>query len=43
MKLAEEVYGIKQVEAILQEILVISTEFKTKTREIAEALQGQLT
>ena len=43
MKLVEGVYRIKQVEARLQEISVISTEFKTKTREIAETIQGQLT
>ena len=43
LKLAEEVYKIKQVEARLQEISVISTEFKTRTQEIAKAIQGQQT
>ena len=31
VKLVEEVYGIKKVESRLLEILVISTEFKTRT------------
>ena len=43
VKLAEEVYRIKQVEAKLQEISMISTEFKARTQEIAETIQGQLT
>ena len=43
MKLKEEVYQIKQVEAKLQEISMISTEFKARTQEIAETIQGQLT
>ena len=43
VKLAEEVYRIKQVESRLQEISVISIEFKTRTQEIAETIKGQLT
>ena len=43
VKLTEEVYKIKQVEAILQEISVISTEFEMRTQEIAETIQDQLT
>ena len=43
VKLAEEFYRIKKVEAILQEISVISTEFKMNSQEIAETIQGQLT
>ena len=43
VKLTEEVYGIKKVEARLQDISVISTEFKTRTQKIAETIQGQLT
>ena len=35
VKLVEEVYRIKQVESPLQEILVTSTEFKTRIQEIA--------
>ena len=35
VKLEEEVYRIKQVESRLQEISVISIEFKTKIQEIA--------
>ena len=38
VKLAKEVYKIKKVEAWLQEISVISTEFKTRTEEIAETI-----
>ena len=43
VKLAEEVFKIKQVEARLQEISVVATEFKAKTQDIAETIQGQLT
>ena len=43
VKLAEEVFKIKQVEAWLQEISVVVTEFKAKTQDIAETIQGQLT
>ena len=43
VKLAEEVFKIKQVEVRLHEILVIATEFKDKTHDIAETIQGQLT
>ena len=43
IKLAEEVFKVKQVESQLQEISVVATEFKEKTQEIAETLQGQLT
>ena len=40
VKLVEEVYGIKQVETQSQEIVVIATEFKTRTQEIVETIQG---
>ena len=43
VKLAEEVFKIKQVEALLQEISVVATEFKAKTQDIVETIQGQLT
>ena len=43
LKIAEEVYMIKQAEAILQEISVISTDFRMRTQEIAKIIQGQLT
>ena len=43
VNLTEEVYGIKKVEARLQEISVISTEFKTRTEEITETIEGKLT
>ena len=43
IKLAEEVFKIKQVEAWLQQISVVDTKFKEKTQEIFETLQGQLT
>ena len=43
VKLIEEVFKIKQVEARLQEISVIATEFKDKTHDIVETIQGQLT
>ena len=43
MKLAEEIYRIKKVQSRLQKISVIAIEFKTRTREITEAIQGQLT
>ena len=43
IKLEEEVFKIKQVESWLQEISVVATEFKEKTQEIAETIQGQLT
>ena len=43
LKLAEEVYKIKRAETILQEISVISTDFKRRTQGIAEVIQGQLT
>ena len=40
VKLAEEVFRIKQVEAQPQEISVVATEFKAKTQDIAETIQG---
>ena len=43
LKLAEKVYKIKQAEMRLQEILVISTDFRTRNLEIVEIIQGQLT
>ena len=43
VKLVEEVHRIKKVEARLQEMSVISTEFKTRTQEIAKIIQSQLT
>ena len=43
VKLREEVFKIKQVEARLQEILVVATEFKSKTQDIAETIKGQVT
>ena len=36
VKLTEEVFKIKQVEARLQEISVVATEFKAKTQDIVE-------
>ena len=42
VKLAEEVFKIKQVEDRLQEISVVATEFKAKTQDIAETIQSQL-
>ena len=42
LKLIEEVYKIKQVETRLQEILVTSTNFRTRTEGIAEVIQAQL-
>ena len=42
LKLVEEVYKIKQVETRLQEISVISMDFRMRTLEIAEIIQGQL-
>ena len=38
-KLVEEVFKIKQVEARLQEISIVATEFKAKTRDIEETIQ----
>ena len=38
VKLAEEVYRIKQAEAGLQETSMISTKFKMRTKEIAETI-----
>ena len=43
LKFADEFYNIKQAETRLQEISVISTDFRTRTLEIAEIIQGQLT
>ena len=43
VKLVEEVFKIKQVEARLQEISIVATEFKARTQEIVETIQGQLT
>ena len=43
LKLAEEVYKIKKADIILEEISVISTDFRTRTEGIAEFIQGQLT
>ena len=43
LKLAKEVYKSKQEETILQDISVISTEFRMRTLEVAEIIQGQLT
>ena len=39
VKLIEEIFKIKQVEARLQEISVVATEFKEKTHENAETIQ----
>ena len=39
VKLIEKVFKIKQVEARMQEILVIATEFKENTHDIAETIQ----
>ena len=38
VKLADEVYKIKQVESILQEISVIMTDLKKRAQEIAEVV-----
>ena len=38
LKIAEEVYKIKQAETKLQEISVISTDFRTRTIEIVEII-----
>ena len=43
LKLTEEVYKVKQAEIILQDILVVLTNIKTRTQEIMEVLQGQIT
>ena len=43
VKIVGDDYRIKKVEARLQEISVISTEFKARTHEILETIQGQLT
>ena len=37
-----EVFKVKQVEDRLQEISTIATEFKDKTQELVEVIQGQL-
>ena len=42
VKLTKEVFKIKQVEAILEVISIIATEFKHKTHDIAETIQGQM-
>ena len=38
VKLADEVYKIKQLESILQEISVIMTNFWKRAQEIAEVI-----
>ena len=43
VQIVEEVFKVRQVEAQLQEILVIATEFKDKTQEVVEVIQGLLT
>ena len=40
VKLIEEVFKMKQVEARLEEISVVVVEFKDKTHEIAKNIQG---
>ena len=42
LKLADEVYKIKQEETRLQEISIISIDFRERTLEITEIIQGQL-
>ena len=43
VKIVEEVFKIKQVEARVHEISVVTIEFKDKTHDIAETIQGQMT
>ena len=43
LKIVDEVYKTKQEETRINEISVISTDFKTRTQEIVEIIQGQLT
>ena len=40
VQIVEEVFKVKQVEAQLQEISVTATEFKDKTQEVVEVIQG---
>ena len=43
VQIAEEVFKVRQVEARLQEISITATEFKDKTQEVVEVIQGLLT
>ena len=43
VQIAEEVFKVRQVEARLQEISVTTTDFKDKTQEVLEVIQGRLT
>ena len=43
VQIAEEVFKVRQVEAWLQEISITATEFKDKTQEVVEVIQGLLT
>ena len=42
VQIAGEVFKVKQVEDRLQEISATATEFKDKTQDIVEVIQGQL-
>ena len=43
VQIAGEVFKVKQVEYRLQEISATTTEFKDKTQDIVEFIQGRLT
>ena len=43
VQIAGEVFKVKQVEDRLQKILATDTDFKDKTRDIVEVIQGILT
>ena len=43
VQIAGEVFKVKQVEDRLQEISARATEFKDKTQDIVEFIQGRLT
>ena len=42
VQIVEEVFKAKQVEDRLQEISAIATEFKYKTQDVVEVIQGRL-
>ena len=43
LKLAEELYRIKQIEVRLKEITDTSSKFSKRVLEVVELIQGQLT